>query len=250
MTTSSSLLSASTVLAEGGRVCKTCNLFKPVAEMAKSATCAGGIRPHCKECRNAKLRAEFVADDAHRARVAAWRAANPERRKEHELRGRQRNAARRNQHSREYRLANLEDMRARGRAWSKNNPARANQINANRRAAKLRATPSWAESELEQLVISEAYRLAQLRTQMTSGAWHVDHIVPLRSDRVCGLHCAANLQVIPASVNQSKNNLVWPDMTPPQQGSNNAGLGPERKPREIAARIPRAKGINPSLKEN
>jgi len=33
-----------------------------------------------------------------------------------------------------------------------------------------------------------------------------------REANVCGLHVEHNLQVIPRSVNQSKNNRRWPDM--------------------------------------
>jgi hypothetical protein len=77
-----------------------------------------------------------------------------------------------------------------------------------RNAEKLKATPSWANL----FFIEEAYDLAQRRTEATGFQWHVDHIVPLRSKRVCGLHVEHNLQVIPARTNLAKGNRVWPFM--------------------------------------
>ena len=76
------------------------------------------------------------------------------------------------------------------------------EIKARRRARKLNATPVWAN----QFNISEINHLAKLREKVTGFKWHVDHIVPLVSDKVCGLHWEANLRVIPATLNLKKHN--------------------------------------------
>lgn len=83
---------------------------------------------------------------------------------------------------------------------------------AKRRAKQLQATPSWTCDEFEILYLSEIYHLAQLRNVITGNNCHVDHIVPLISDKVCGLHCSANLQLLPELENLVKSNKYWPDM--------------------------------------
>ena len=107
---------------------------------------------------------------------------------------------------------NAEKIKRWNQQYTRDNRDKANAKTAARRAARLRATPSWAKDELEVLVMQEAYALAQQRKLMTGIDWHVDHIVPLKSDLVCGLHCAANLEVIPAVENLKKHNRHWPDM--------------------------------------
>lgn len=88
-----------------------------------------------------------------------------------------------------------EALKAASLAWQKENPGKANAQRAKRRATKLQATPSWAETDL----IREFY------VNCPAGH-HVDHIVPLQGRKVSGLHVLANLQYLTASENLSKSN--------------------------------------------
>lgn len=78
--------------------------------------------------------------------------------------------------------------------------------NAYRRAHKLKATPAWCERQDIILIYKEA-------KEMSKGdiKYQVDHIVPLISDLVCGLHCLSNLRIIEAKENIVKGNRWWPD---------------------------------------
>lgn len=94
------------------------------------------------------------------------------------------------------------------RRYHEARPGLKNLWDANRRAIAKQATPGWANK----FFIAEAFHLAKLREQICGGNWHVDHIVPLQSDKVCGLHVENNLQVIPARHNLTKSNVYWPHM--------------------------------------
>ena len=58
-----------------------------------------------------------------------------------------------------------------------------------------KATPLWADKK----------KIMEIYASRGEGM-HVDHIIPLRGELVCGLHVETNLQVIPAWQNISKNN--------------------------------------------
>ena len=108
----------------------------------------------------------------------------------------------------EWSQKNRDKCRYYAKNYYRNNPEKAVEKCALRRARKLSATPAWAND----FFIQEIYHLAKLRTKHTGFKWHVDHIVPLKSKLVCGLHWEKNLQVIPAYQNISKCNLHWPGM--------------------------------------
>lgn len=61
-------------------------------------------------------------------------------------------------------------------------------------------------NELDTFVFEQAAELCSLREATTGIKWHIDHIVPLNHKQACGLHCAANFQVVPAHWNFVKNN--------------------------------------------
>jgi hypothetical protein len=83
------------------------------------------------------------------------------------------------------------------RRWVELNRGRVNAYVARRRAKKLFATPIWSDRELIDRFYSDC-----------PPGYHVDHIVPLISDKVCGLHVISNLQYLPALENLSKGNRL------------------------------------------
>lgn len=73
---------------------------------------------------------------------------------------------------------------------------------AERRSKKLGATPSWFESEKVNFIYGMARKLNL----------EVDHVVPITSENVCGLHCWDNLQLLSRAENAKKGNYNWPYM--------------------------------------
>jgi hypothetical protein len=128
------------------------------------------------------LRAERI-----RKRTREWALKNPEAR---------------SRYARAYYEKHKEKIKARTRNSYAANPALRLENAKARKAGALHATPKWANK----FFMQEAYSLARLRSKVTGFSWHVDHIVPLRSKEVCGLHVEHNLQVIPGAENLKKSN--------------------------------------------
>ena len=87
------------------------------------------------------------------------------------------------------------------------NRSKFNAVNARRRAHKLERTPSWLTLEQHE-DIKTFYTEAKVREKETGIKFHVDHIVPLLGETVCGLHVPWNLQVITAYDNLVKGNRL------------------------------------------
>ena len=72
-------------------------------------------------------------------------------------------------------------------------------------ARRAKRVPKWLTAE-DRWLMSEAYKLAKMRTNMFGFIWEVDHIIPLRGELVSGLHVPTNLQVLPKAENRMKRN--------------------------------------------
>jgi hypothetical protein len=79
--------------------------------------------------------------------------------------------------------------------YYQNNKAKFYANKAKYRAAKIQRTPKWANM----LHIEEFY-------SMCPPGYEVDHIIPLRGEKVSGLHVLENLQYLTVAENRSKSN--------------------------------------------
>jgi hypothetical protein len=72
------------------------------------------------------------------------------------------------------------------------------------------ATPKWVGAE-EKKAIRQLYLEAQHLTKLTGERYVVDHIYPLISEEVCGLHALRNLRIMTQAENLIKSNKM-PDL--------------------------------------
>ena len=181
------------------KTCNRCDQSKALDEFYKDSRAKDCLRRICKSCDKAAASSyKSRMSDSMKSYAAEYRAKNKEYFAEKMREFRQKNP----EYYAKWVDENRDRERARWRASYYANPVKARNNEAKRRAAKLRAVPAWADMEDIKNVYAEARHAG-----MT-----VDHIVPLRSKFVCGLHVWENLQLLPNSQNFSKGNRIWPDM--------------------------------------
>jgi len=129
----------------------------------------------------------------YRAKNAEWAQVNPERKR----------AAKQRREAHLRAAGELTSVRSGYcRTWRAKNPGRVRAAAMERHATKLRATPPWADHQK----IAEMYKRATEQQEKYDAPVHVDHIVPLRGEKVCGLHVHYNLQLMFAGDNVRKKN--------------------------------------------
>lgn len=179
---------------DGKHTCSKCSARKPLSEFRSRKGRPLGVSSVCKTCASSEGRAAYAANpELHRSRRKRYVECNREAvlSKLAEWADRNRGA-----------------LRAYWREYGRNNRVSITIKSAKRRSVKNCSTPSWANPDK----IRWFYERAKHIETVSGKKMHVDHIVPLVSPLVCGLHCEHNLRVIPAEKNLRKSNRYWPNM--------------------------------------
>jgi hypothetical protein len=173
----------------GCKACYSCFTFKAFSEFYNSKQSSDKKYNQCKKCN--KEKGHF------------YREGNRERER---IR------------NRKYGQENSNIVKDRVKRWRKDNPGKERALKKMRETKKLQACPPWAQTRAIRKEMVAHYLHAEWLELVTGESFQVDHIVPLRSDFVCGLHVPANLMVLSAKDNQSKNAYWWPEQLDCQKG--------------------------------
>lgn len=119
---------------------------------------------------------------------------------------REKNLKQRREASLAWRNKNLNRARKNLKNWKQLNKANVNALNSKRRALQIQAIPPWAKMN----EIKKVYQKATELTKKTGIKHEVDHIYPLKSKYMCGLHVETNLQILTKAENIAKGNRTWP----------------------------------------
>ena len=202
------------------KICRVCKEAKDLAEFSMAKCYKDGLNSRCRACTAIDSKEYRKNNKAScMARKNAWVKENKARVKANGAALYQKTKAIVNARTKAHYEKNKESILARGKerykanpapqkarikAWSTANRHKCVANTAKYKASKMQATPAWANDGY----INLFYMGARIEAARTGRKVHVDHIIPLQGESVCGLHCEDNLQLMLANANQSKGNRL------------------------------------------
>ena len=175
------------------KLCASCKVEKPTSNFRWART---RFESWCKECKSKHRKEYYQANkDKEKLRATQHHYNTYAEKREHKIK--------------------------QAIEWVKNNPDKY-KVNAKKcyertklkrfayqalaRAKRRNAVPKWFNTIKED--VQKIYIEARTKTLETGIPHEVDHIIPLVSDYVCGLHVPNNLRVVTRYENRSKQNKL------------------------------------------
>ena len=190
--------------------CNKCNEWKNESEFCKDSKRSDGLQYVCKCCNK-----RYRIDNKDKAReyynenkedLSLYSKEYNEKNKELVATKKKEYYEKNKEQRKQYRQEHKEEIKEYSKQYSQKHKAEHCARSAKRRANKLNATPAYADLN----AINRIYRKCHLLSVVTSRQYHVDHIIPLQSKLVCGLHHEGNLRILTASENCIKHNSFEP----------------------------------------
>ena len=175
------------------KICTNCKQSKDLNCFSKKAARPDGLGCWCKQCVSAAGKIYGIK--------------NKDKRKNYSVEYYRKNRDILLKKCNDYKTDNKELVSNYNKIYTKTNSSKINALNIRRYARKIKASPKWITKEQEK-EIRGFYEEAKLKTLKTGIKHEVDHIVPLISKVVCGLHVPWNLQVLTKIENIRKNNKI------------------------------------------
>jgi hypothetical protein len=178
------------------KTCNICGENKP--QEAFPSNGKHYYKGYCKVCESAINRAKYadpVWRAARREKHLVWLQTNKERHIATCKKWKSDNAESMHAQALKHRRENVESIRLYAKEYAaQNKDKRVTWQMAREKAIKER-TPIWT-TELDLWLMEEAKELARLRTKVMGVKWVTDHIIPLQSPIVSGLHVPKNIRVV------------------------------------------------------
>lgn len=173
---------------------KACKIGHESDRLTSNGSCLECSKLKNKERHEQGLRKEYFQN---------WYIENKERildqKKDYYIENKEHIKERNKVYIKSWREENKEHEKIYNSKYKKENKEKVRANNSKRRANKIKALPSWADLDsIKQIYLN------------CPKEHHVDHIIPLKNDLVCGLHVPDNLQYLTATENLNKHNKFEP----------------------------------------